>query len=99
MYALKEDSFSFIKELPSPSELAQENDKLSYKIACLEDASILCCSHIGPKAVMMVQQAGIFVLKSEKESESINTFLQTLLELKTNRPPLWMQRLLHVKTT
>ncbi|DAB36601.1 MAG TPA: dinitrogenase iron-molybdenum cofactor biosynthesis protein [Sulfurospirillum cavolei] len=95
MYELFNDSFSFLKTLPSPNEHSEEGDKLAYKIACLEDANILCASHIGPRASLLVKGSGIFVLKSEKENERIEEVLNTLLRLKNTQPPLWMQRFLH----
>ena len=95
MYELLNDSFSFLNTLPSPNEHSEEGDKLAYKIACLEDANILCASHIGPRASLLVKGSGIFVLKSEKENERIEDVLNTLLRLKNTQPPLWMQRFLH----
>ena len=95
LYELLEDSFVFLKELDSSKEISEEGDKLAYKIECLEDANILCASHIGPRASLMVKASGIFVLKSEKENERIDTLLNSLLSLKKNNPPLWMQRFLH----
>ncbi|NCD11297.1 MAG: dinitrogenase iron-molybdenum cofactor biosynthesis protein [Epsilonproteobacteria bacterium] len=97
MYELLEDGFRFVKALPSPNELSDEGDKLAYKIACLEDANILCASHIGPRASLMVKSAGIFVLKSEKENEKMEEVLATLLHVKKTNPPLWMQRFLATK--
>lgn len=95
MYELKEDDFTFLKALPSPNELNDEGDKLAYKIACLEDANIVCASHIGPRASLLVKASGIFVLKSEKENETIKEILNTLLKMQNGNPPLWMQRFLH----
>ena len=98
LYEIKDDAFTFLKDLPSPNEIAEEGDKLSYKIQCLEDANILCASHIGPRASLMVKGSGIFVLKTEKENEPIETLLNTLITLKNTNPPLWMQRFLHAPT-
>ena len=99
LYEIQGDTFTFLKALPSPNEIAEEGDKLSYKIQCLEDANILCASHIGPRASLMVKSSGIFVLKTEKENEPIETLLNTLIALKNSNPPLWMQRFLHAPTT
>ncbi|MFW9618643.1 MAG: NifB/NifX family molybdenum-iron cluster-binding protein [Sulfurospirillum sp.] len=98
LYEIKDDTFTFLKALPSPNEIAEEGDKLSYKIQCLEDANILCASHIGPRASLMVKSSGIFVLKTEKEDEPIEALLNTLIALKNSNPPLWMQRFLHAPT-
>jgi nitrogen fixation protein NifX len=99
LYELQDDAFVFVKSLDASLELSEEGDKLAYKIECLEDANILCASHIGPKAVMMVKGSGIFVLKTENESEHIKTYLQNLLKLKNTNPPLWMQRFLHASSS
>ena len=99
LYEIKDDTFTFLKALPSPNEIVEEGDKLSYKIQCLEDANIVCASHIGPRASLMVKGSGIFVLKTEKEDEPIETLLNTLIALKNSNPPLWMQRFLHAPTT
>jgi nitrogen fixation protein NifX len=98
LYEIKDDTYTFLKALPSPNEIAEEGDKLSYKIQCLEDANILCASHIGPRASLMVKSSGIFVLKTEKEDEPIEALLNTLIALKNSNPPLWMQRFLHAPT-
>ena len=98
LYEIKDDTFTFLKALPSPNEIAEEGDKLSYKIQCLEDANIVCASHIGPRASLMVKSSGIFVLKTEKEDEPIEALLNTLIALKNSNPPLWMQRFLHAPT-
>ena len=98
LYELLEDSFVFLKELDSSKEISEEGDKLAYKIECLEDANIVCASHIGPRASLMVKSSGIFVLKTEKENESIEALLNTLIALKNSNPPLWMQRFLHAPT-
>lgn len=97
LYELKEDAFVFVKTLDSSKEISEEGDKLAYKIESLEDANIVCASHIGPKAVMLVKASGIFVLKTENESERIDRYLEHLLKLKNTQPPLWMQRFLHAK--
>ena len=99
LYEIQGDTFTFLKALPSPNEIESEGDKLSYKIECLEDANIVCASHIGPRASLMVKSSGIFVLKTEKENEPIETLLNTLIALKNSNPPLWMQRFLHAPTT
>lgn len=95
LYELREDSFVFLKALDSSKEIAEEGDKLAYKIECLEDANILCASHIGPRASLMVKGSGIFVLRVEKENERIDALLTSLITLKNTNPPLWMQRFLH----
>lgn len=93
MYDLIEDSFVFLKTIDSAQELQEEGEKLAYKIGCIEEAKILCVSHIGPRASTLVKNAGIFVIKASNESDTIEALLSNLLELKKTNPPLWMQRL------
>lgn len=66
LYELKEDAFVFVKTLDSSKEISEEGDKLAYKIESLEDANIVCASHIGPKAVMLVKVFWYFCLKNRK---------------------------------
>ena len=98
LYEIQDDAFVFLKALESPNEIEGEGDKLTYKIECLENANILCASHIGPRASLMVKGSGIFVLKVEKENERIDELLTSLIKLKNSNPPLWMQRFLHAPT-
>ena len=98
LYEIQGDAFVFLKALESPNEIAEEGDKLTYKIECLENANILCASHIGPRASLMVKGSGIFVLKVEKENERIDELLTSLIKLKNSNPPLWMQRFFHAPT-
>jgi nitrogen fixation protein NifX len=95
IYELKDDGFSFLKAVESKNEISKESDKLSYKIECVKEADILCASHIGPHASLMVKSAGIFVLGVQKENELIEDILNKLLSMKNTNPPLWMQRFLH----
>lgn len=94
LYEITDESFKLAKVIDSSLSPTQESEKLEYKIACLEDAKILCVSHIGPNASTLVKNAGIFVIKASKESDTIEEMLLNLLKLKTTNPPLWMQRLL-----
>ena len=94
MYDLLEDSFVFVKAIDSTQELQEEGEKLAYKIGCIEEAKILCVSHIGPRASTLVKNAGIFVIKANSENDTIEDALLNLLKLKNTNPPLWMQRLL-----
>ncbi|MDR2081709.1 MAG: dinitrogenase iron-molybdenum cofactor biosynthesis protein [Campylobacteraceae bacterium] len=94
MYELKNGKFVFLKAVESKNEISEETDKLNYKIECIKGVDILCASHIGPRASLMVKNAGIFVLGVQKENELIKNILNKLLDMKDANPPLWMQRLL-----
>lgn len=95
MYELNEHSYTFVKAIDASQELSEEGEKLGYKIACVKEAQILYVAQIGPRASMLVKNAGIFAMKASKEDESIQEVLDALLKLKNTNPPLWMQRLLH----
>ena len=95
MYEIKDDTFTFLKAIDSSLEVSEEGEKLGYKISCIEEAQILCVSHIGPRASTLVKSAGIFVIKASSEEEMIETALLTLIKLKNTNPPLWMQRFIH----
>lgn len=99
MYDLLEDSFVFVKTIDSTQELQEEGEKLAYKIGCIEEAKVLCVSHIGPRASTLVKNAGIFVIKANTENDTIEETLLNLLKLKNNNPPLWMQRLLSANSS
>lgn len=99
MYELQGDAFVFLKALDSSQEIREEVDKLTYKIESLEDTDILCASHIGPRASLMVKGSGIFVLQASSENEPIASLLEKLLTLKNTNPPLWMQRFLHAPSS
>lgn len=95
MYELNNDGYTFLKAIDASAELSDEGEKLGYKIECVKEAQILYVAQIGPKASMLVKNAGIFAMRATKEDESINEVLESLLKLLKNNPPLWMQRLLH----
>ncbi|MDR1977063.1 MAG: dinitrogenase iron-molybdenum cofactor biosynthesis protein [Campylobacteraceae bacterium] len=95
LYELLNEKSVFLRAIESKDEIAQETDKLNYKISCIKDANILCASHIGPRASLMVKNSGIFILGVQKENELIKDVLDKLLALQNSNPPLWMQRFLH----
>lgn len=99
MYELQGDAFVFVKALDSSRDISEEVDKLTYKIESLQDANIVCASHIGPRASLMVKGSGIFVLQASSENEPIASFLEKLITLKNTNPPLWMQRFLHAPSS
>jgi nitrogen fixation protein NifX len=66
IYELKNSKPLFLKAVESKDEISEETDKLGYKIECIKEADILCASHIGPRASLMVKNAGIFVLGIHK---------------------------------
>ncbi|MDR2635626.1 MAG: dinitrogenase iron-molybdenum cofactor biosynthesis protein [Campylobacteraceae bacterium] len=95
LYELKDGRFEFSKALESAQTIEDETDKLSYKIDCIKEADILCALHIGPRASLMVKNAGIFVLGVQKDNELIEEILHKLTVMRDENPPLWMQRFLY----
>lgn len=95
MYELYEDGYRFIEAIDTSREHTEENEKLVYKIASVLEAKLLYVAQIGPHASQLVQQAGIFTMRSSHENELIEDVLESLLKLKNTQPPLWMQRLLN----
>ncbi|MDR0580077.1 MAG: dinitrogenase iron-molybdenum cofactor biosynthesis protein [Campylobacteraceae bacterium] len=95
IYELKSSEPLFLKAVESKDEISEEADKLSYKIECIKGVDILCASHIGPRASLMVKNAGIFMLGVQRDNELIKDVLNKLLNMKNATPPLWMQRFLH----
>lgn len=93
IYEIVHDCYHFVKEVDSSYELKDEVEKLSYKINCLEDSTILYVQQIGPKASLMVKASNIFPMQASKENEKIENVLNSLIKMKEN-PPLWMKRLL-----
>ncbi|MDR2099217.1 MAG: dinitrogenase iron-molybdenum cofactor biosynthesis protein, partial [Campylobacteraceae bacterium] len=58
LYELQENSAVFLQAIHSYDEINEEADKLNYKIECIKEADIVCASHIGPRASLMVKNAG-----------------------------------------
>jgi len=92
MYSIDEDKFSFIKEIDSSLKYDDEVDKLEYKIDCIKNSDIVCVSQIGPKAANLVQQSGIYPMRSSEEK--IEDILKTFQNIIKNNPPLWLKRIL-----
>jgi len=94
VYEVDKDGFSFVEEIDSSLKYEAEAEKLLYKIECIEECDIVYVSQIGPKAGNMVQNAGIFPLKSSSESQSIQEALVQIQKLINDNPPLWLKRIL-----
>jgi nitrogen fixation protein NifX len=94
VYEVNGESFSFVGELDSSLKYEEEAEKLLYKIECIDGCDIIYVSQIGPKAANMVQNAGIFPLKSSNESQSIQEALLQIQKLINDNPPLWLKRIL-----
>lgn len=94
LYKVDKDSHDFFAEIDSAKEIEDENAKLTYKIGCIEDADIMYCSQIGPKASKMVQSAGIHPVRSA-EDEKIADAIGKLQAMLNNSPAPWLLRIYH----
>ncbi len=95
LYELKNNKFNFLETIDSSLELEDESEKLNYKINSISKANIVCVSQVGPKASIMLKSANIFPLKTTNENESMNEFLDKLLNLINTNPPLWLKAILN----
>lgn len=94
LYSVDKETSGFIKEIESSQEIEEEDQKLNYKIGCIEEADILYCSQIGPKASKMVQAAGIYPVRSS-EDEKISDAIAKIQEMLENNPAPWLLRIYH----
>ncbi|MCV6607189.1 MAG: dinitrogenase iron-molybdenum cofactor biosynthesis protein [Campylobacterales bacterium] len=93
IYQVTKSSFSHIKTIDSSEEKDTEGDKLEYKISCLDNSDIVYVTQIGPKAAGMVQNAGIYPMKSFMDEEPIEKVLMAIQKM-MNTPPLWLKRIM-----
>lgn len=75
-----------------------ESDKLAYKIECLGESDIVCVAQIGPNAANLLQNVGIYPLKSSNENETIESINSTLHRyISDDHAPLWFKRMIYKK--
>ncbi len=89
--------FNFLHSVDASREIDDEIDKLVYKIESLGDANIVYVAQIGPKASQMVKASGVFPMQSADENEQIDAVLEKIIQMMSNNPPLWMQRIVNTK--
>ena len=94
LYEVDKESCTFLKEIDSSREIEEEHEKLAYKIGCIEEAHMMYCSQIGPKASKMVLSAKIHPIRAAEE-ESIAEAVEKLQELLNSNPPPWLLRIYH----
>ena len=93
LYRITAESAEYVKTIDSSQdEIADEHEKLAYKIGTIKEADILYCSQIGPTASKMVLAEKIHPLRSG-ENERIDETIQKIQELLLNNPPLWLVRI------
>ena len=94
LYEINKDSAALLKVVDSSQEPEEEVAKLNYKIGTIEDADIMYCTQIGPKASRMVQASGIHPVRVA-EGESIADAIKNLQEMLADQPPMWLLRIFH----
>lgn len=94
LYKVDKESFTLLKIIDSSKEPEEEVEKLNYKIKTINDADMMYCNKIGPRASKMVQAAGIHPVRVA-EGEEIIKAIKNLQEMLKNNPPLWLLRILH----
>lgn len=94
LYEVTKDEATLLKTIDSSEEPEEEVAKLNYKIGTIEDADIMYCTQIGPKASKMVQAAGIHPVKVA-EGEDIESSIKNLQEMLAEQPPMWLLRIFH----
>ncbi len=94
LYEISEDSAALLKIIDSSEEPEEEVAKLTYKIGTIEDADIMYCTQIGPKASQMVQSSGIHPVRVA-EGEDLKKAITDVQEMLKNQPPMWLLRAFH----
>lgn len=93
LYRITPEHAEYIKTIDSSEDaIADEHEKLSYKIGTIREADILYCSQIGPTASKMVLAEKIYPMRSG-ENERIDDTIRKMQELLLENPPLWLLRI------
>lgn len=93
LYRITAECAEYVKTIDSSQdEIADEHEKLAYKIGTIKEADILYCSQIGPTASKMVLAEKIHPMRSG-ENDRIDETIQKIQELLLNNPPLWLVRI------
>lgn len=95
LYRVSAQSAEYVKTIDSSEdEIADEHEKLAYKIGTVKEADILYCSQIGPTASKMVLAEKIHPIRSG-EHDRIDEAIVKLQELLLGNPPPWLLRIAH----
>ncbi len=95
LYRITADNAEYLKTLDSSQDaIADEHEKLAYKIGTIKEADVLYCTQIGPKASQMVLAEKIHPIRAG-ENDRIDETIQKMQELLLGNPPPWLLRLLH----
>jgi len=94
LYEVDKENATLLKTIDSSEEPEEEVAKLTYKIGTIEEADIMYCTQIGPKASKMVQAAGIHPVRVA-EGEDLKGAIAQLQEMLNTQPPIWLMRIYH----
>jgi nitrogen fixation protein NifX len=94
LYDVDRDGATLLRTIDSSEEPEEEVAKLNYKIGTIEEADIMYCTQIGPKASKMVQAAGIHPVRVA-EGEDLAGAIGKLQEMLNTQPPIWLMRIFH----
>ncbi len=94
LYDVDKESATLLKVIDSSEEPEEEVAKLNYKIGTIEEADIMYCTQIGPKASKMVQAAGIHPVRVA-EGEDLQGAIAQIHEMLNTQPPMWLLRIFH----
>lgn len=94
LYKVDKEGAELLSIIDATTEIEDEHEKLSYKIGVLEEADIMYCTQIGPKASKMVQAAGIHPVRVA-EGEKMESAIGQLHSMLAENPPMWLLRIFH----
>lgn len=94
LYEVDKEKATLLDVIDATTDIEDEHEKLSYKIGVLEEADIMYCTQIGPKASKMVQAAGIHPVRVA-EGEKMENAIGQLHSMLAENPPMWLLRIFH----
>jgi nitrogen fixation protein NifX len=94
LYRVDKEKATLLDVIDATTDIEDEHEKLSYKIGVLEEADIMYCTQIGPKASKMVQAAGIHPVRVA-EGERMENAIGQLHSMLAENPPMWLLRIFH----
>ena len=94
LYKVDKEEATLLDVIDATTDIEDEHEKLSYKIGVLEEADIMYCTQIGPKASKMVQVAGIHPVRVA-EGERLENAISQLHSMLAENPPMWLLRIFH----
>jgi len=94
LYEISKESAALLDVIDSSQEPEEEVAKLTYKIGTIEDADIMYCTQIGPKASKMVQASGIHPVRVA-EGEDLQAAIKNVQTMLEDNPPMWLLRIFH----